>query len=423
MHFVRHCGQLLLATCFVLAPARAQVPLTLPEAQRLAVSRSQQVAAQDAAAQAARELAAAAGQLPDPVLKLGVDNLPVNGADRFSLSRDFMTMRRIGLMQELPRADKRRLKVERVERDLQRIGADRIQAVATVQQGTALAWIERHYNRQMLELLQRQLEETRRQEQGAEIAYRGGRGSQAEVFAARTAVVLLQDRITQAERQLRAARLMLARWIGADAEARAATPVDWRQAPIAAPVAGRLAELPQLRQLAAQVAAAETELRQAQANTRADWTVEATYAQRGPAYSNMVSIGIAIPLQLDRANRQDREVAARRAALAEAQARYQDALAAQEAEVGVLQSDWTANMQRLEQLAAGLVPSAQQRTEAALAAYRAGRGDLASVLAARRDETEARMQLLSLEMETARQWAQLGFLIPDTPAMPQKEQP
>lgn len=31
-----------------------------------------------------------------------------------------MTMRRIGLMQELPSTDKRRLKVERVERDVQR---------------------------------------------------------------------------------------------------------------------------------------------------------------------------------------------------------------------------------------------------------------------------------------------------------------
>jgi hypothetical protein len=45
------------------------------------------------------------------------------------------------------------------------------------------------------------------------------------------------------------------------------------------------------------------------------------------------------------------------------------------------------------------------------------------VLAARRDETDARIQLLSLEMETARLWAQLNQLIPDIPATTRKEQP
>jgi hypothetical protein len=40
--------------------------------------------AQDATASAARDMAVAAGQRPDPVLKLGINNLPVNGPDRFS---------------------------------------------------------------------------------------------------------------------------------------------------------------------------------------------------------------------------------------------------------------------------------------------------------------------------------------------------
>lgn len=422
---VRCSGRFLLAICFVLGPivARAQVPLTLTQAQRLAVERSQQVAALDAAAQAARETAVAAGQLPDPVLKVGVENLPVNGPDRFSLSRDFMTMRRIGLMQELPRSEKRRLKVERVERDIQRIDAERAQAVATVQRETALAWTERHYNQQMLHLLQRQLEETRQQEQGAEIAYRSGRGSQADVFAARTSAISLQDRIGLVERQVRAARLIVARWIGPDAEQLPASGMDWRQSQAAEAVVSRLSELPQLKQLAAQVAAAETDLRQAQANTRSDWTLEMTYAQRGSAYSNMVSVGVSIPLQLDRGNRQDREVAAKGAALAEAEARYRDALASQEAEVRVLLSNWMANKERFARLGGELIPAAMQRTQAALAAYRAGRGDLVGVLAARRDETDARIQLLSLEMETARLWAQLNQLIPDIPATTRKEQP
>lgn len=112
------------------APAWAQAPLSLQEAQRIAVARSQQLAAQDAAAASVREMSVAAGQLPDPVLKVGVQNLPVSGPDRFSLTRDFMTMRSIGVMQEITRSDKRRLRVERAQREGERIQAERVETTA-----------------------------------------------------------------------------------------------------------------------------------------------------------------------------------------------------------------------------------------------------------------------------------------------------
>src|SRR5687768_5239964 len=79
--------------------AASEVPLTLAEAQRLAVQRSRQLNGIDASATASREMAVASSQRPDPVLKLGIDNLPVDGPDKGSLSRDFMTMRRVGLSQ------------------------------------------------------------------------------------------------------------------------------------------------------------------------------------------------------------------------------------------------------------------------------------------------------------------------------------
>ena len=43
------------------------------------------------------------------MLKAGVDNLPVNGPQRFTIGQDFITMRRIGIEQEWVSGDKRRL--------------------------------------------------------------------------------------------------------------------------------------------------------------------------------------------------------------------------------------------------------------------------------------------------------------------------
>ena len=78
------------------SPSWGAESLSLEDALRIAAGRSRQLVAQDALASAAREQSVAAGQLPDPVLKFGINNLPINGADRFNLTRDFMTMRRSG---------------------------------------------------------------------------------------------------------------------------------------------------------------------------------------------------------------------------------------------------------------------------------------------------------------------------------------
>ena len=110
------------------------------EAERLMLERELEAEQARAAAEAAaREQAVAAGQLPDPVLKFGIDNVPANGPDRGSLTRDFMTQRRIGLSQEITRSEKRQLRSERFERDAQRVQAQRQLTLANLQRDTALA--------------------------------------------------------------------------------------------------------------------------------------------------------------------------------------------------------------------------------------------------------------------------------------------
>ena len=390
-------------------------PLTLAQAQLIAANRSQQLVAQGAITQAARSMAVSAGQLPDPVLKLGIDNLPVTGPDKFSVTRDFMTMRRIGMSQEITRSDKRQLKTERFERDADRAQAQRQLVYAGLQRDTALAWLEVYYTQAMRILVQQQLQETRLQGQGADIAFRSGRGSQADGFAARAALVMQEDRLSQIDRQSRGAALMLTRWIGTDATRPLAGQADWQTSVIGDILsAEHLKRHPQLLVAAAQLQAAETDARLAQANTKSDWTVEAAYQQRGPAFSNMVSIGVSIPLQLDQKNRQNREVVAKMALVDEAKANYEEALRAHEAEVRGLINDWQNGKERVSRYNKQLLPIAAQRTEAALTSYQVGKSDLANALAVRRDEIDTRIQALSLELETARLWAQLNYLAPDS---------
>ena len=61
-------------------------PLSLDQAIDLAVQRSQMARSAQAGAMSAAEMARAAGQQPDPMLSVGIDNVPATGTNRFSTS-------------------------------------------------------------------------------------------------------------------------------------------------------------------------------------------------------------------------------------------------------------------------------------------------------------------------------------------------
>lgn len=412
--FKRGLGTVLLAAA--LSPSMAALAadlLPLPEAQRLAVQRSRQVAAQAAAASASRDMAVAASQLPDPVLRAGIDNLPVNGADRGNLTADFMTMRRIGVMQEITAADKRALRSERYAREADKNLSQKEQTEAAVERDTALAWFELSYAQAMAALIGGQGAEAQRELLAAEAAYRAGRGSQADVLAARSAIAMLDDRASDAGRRVRTARTMLARWVGdaASLPLAGAPAVDTIRFDPAA-LDTELVHHPDVAVLQRQEDIAATEARLAEANRKSDWTVELAFQQRGPAYSNMISVGVSIPLQWDQKNRQDREVAARRAMVEQVRAERDEMLRQHTAEVRVLLNEWQSGRERLARYAGELLPLAQARVDAVLAAYRGGKSTLSEVLAARRGALDVRLSALQLEADTARSWAQLNFLFP-----------
>lgn len=404
---------LALVTQLVSLDAHAQQALSLEQAMRLAQERSRQLAAQDAGATASRQMAVAAGQLPDPVLKTGLSSLPISGPDRFSFTRDFSTMATVGVVQEFTRADKRSARAGRFEREAEVAEAGRAVALANLRRDTAMAWLDRLYQERMRELLQMQRAEAALQIEAAEAAYRGGRGMQADVFAARSAVAQIDDRVRQTDRQVATARTRLARWVGEDAKLALGVPPGLAAVRLdAARLEAELAHHPQIALMVRQEALARAEAEVARANKRADWSVELTYSQRSAAYSNMVSVNLSIPWQWDPKNRQDREVSAKLALAEQMTAEREEATREHVAQTRAWLQEWQGNRDRLTHYDDALIPLASERTRAAIAAYRGGGGLLSAVLEARRMEIDTRMDRLRLDMETAGLWAQLEYLIP-----------
>jgi outer membrane protein TolC len=414
MSFIAIIAALLFSAASMAGFAQA---LTLGEAQRLAAGGAPLLAAQEAAVRAAREASIGASALPDPKLTLGIENLPLEGGDRFSLTRDFMTMRKVGVMQDFVRGEKLQLRGERAGAEVRKEIATLAASQANLRRDVALAWIDAWAAERQLALLRELEGEAGLAVTTAQAALAGGKGQAAEPFAARLSEAQLVDRMVEARRAIARARAQLFRWIG-DAAVRTLgdAPDFARLVHRHADLLGDLETHPHLAMYAPMQAMADAEVRLAEAAKRPDWSVEVAYAQRGPSYSNMVSIGVRIDLPIFEAKRQNPAIASRLAAAEQVRAQAEDARRAHLAEIRMLLADWDAAVERARRFESAQIPLARQRSQAALADYRGGKGDIAPVLEARRAEIETRLAQLQATADMARAWAQLTFLLPVTAA-------
>ena len=396
-----------------LARAAGTEPLPFADALRIGEKTSPRLAAQGAALGAATELVPRARELPDPKLRIGIENLPVNGADRFEYNSDFMTMRKIGVMQDFPNSEKRRLRGERaaLERDVEAANLDAQRA--GLRREIALAWLELYFAQQGRAPLVELVGELQLQLDTVSAAIAAGRQNTADALALRGAGVAAQDRVIEQDRTIERARYMLATWLREDASRPLADPPDtgtFDHPPTA--LLDNLHEHPELKAYAEREALARTDVALAANSKKSDWSLEVAYGQRGPAFSNMISVMVSIDLPWEAEKRQDRDFAAKKLLANQAQAQTEEARRMHEAELRGFYADWQTAGVRIERFAKLLLPLARERVAAALAAYRGGRGDLGAVLEARRAETETRLASVQSQLERARAWAKLNFLLP-----------
>jgi cobalt-zinc-cadmium efflux system outer membrane protein len=144
------------------------------------------------------------------------------------------------------------------------------------------------------------------------------------------------------------------------------------------------------------------------AERKPNWSWEVSYGQR-TGYSDMVSVGVTIPLPVAPAQRQDRETAAKLAMVEQAEAKLGDATRAATAEYRELASDARRLQQRIERYRSGVVAPAEQRTAAATAVYRSNQTSLVTLFEARHAEVDAETRLLTLQRDLAKAQARLAY--------------
>ena len=401
-------GQLSSATL-----ARAQA-LTLDRAVEIAVDSAPEIQAGRAAIAAAQAAAISAGQLPDPQLLIGVDNLPVSGPDAYSTTRDFMTMRKVGVMQEFPAARKRRLQHAQALAQADVADAELVEAQLDIARDTAQAWIRQATAQASLDDLQRFKPEVELQAAAARSSVASGLSPVADALAAEAAVAKLDNRLLAMQIEVRRAAFDLERRIGAAAGQPLAPIPSFSALPAtAAALQVSVHEHGALLTYESRIAKARTEIDLARAARRPDWSAELAFGKRSPEYSDMLSMQLRVRLPLFTRYRQDPIISSKHAELRRLQAEREAQVRMHTAELQQALIEWELLGAQLKHYEAELLPLARERSRAALAAYRAGRGDLRAALDAHAQEVELVIERADLLNDRGRTWAYLRYLGPE----------
>jgi cobalt-zinc-cadmium efflux system outer membrane protein len=397
---------------FIACAARAaEDPLTLDAAIEHALREAPQVVAAQSSLEGAQAYLPSAGRLPDPELVIGVDNLPVNGSDQFSLTRDFMTMSKVGVMQTVPAGAKRRYRAEAAAREVDVAVSELRAARFQTASAAAEAWISVAVAEETLERVRVLKSDLSVQSSTARAALSSGRGTAADALASEATLARLDNQILELEQQRAMRRAELARWVGEGAS-RELGDLPWKRELAMAPeiLIQEVASHPPLAPIAARVEAAKTQVNLARAERHSDWAAQLNFARRGPDYSDMISLEFRVGLPLFARNRQNPAIAAKLASVRASEAELDAELRMHSAEIEATVAMWRSGRQRLQHFESTLLPLSRDRSRAVLTAYGSGRGDQRSVLDALRDEVDLQREYVGLEGDVTRAWTFLNLL-------------
>ena len=382
--------------------------LSFSTALQLAEQQTPSLTAQTAGVNAARAAAIPAAALPDPKLVIGADNVPISGPERGNLNSDFMTMERIGVMQDVPNGDQRRARADIATAAIAKAEAERNIERLKVRRETAIAWLNRFYLERQLDVLGELDQENHLLDSAAKARLSSGKGMANEVLMPQLEAVDLADRRDEIQQAITQATAMLRRWVGEEAMLPLAG-----DAPVLSfdpsHLPAQLHRHPELAAYGPMTDMAAAEVRAAEAEKKSDWGVEFDYQRRAAPYSDMVSLQFKFDLPVFSGSRQTPRIAAKRHELERLDADRQSLLREHAAELDADLAQYTRLRQQLSRLQTTRLPLAIQKVDLQMASYRSGQSDLANVLAARRELIETRLRQIELQSQYAALAAKLTF--------------
>lgn len=402
----------------ILLSAGNALALDLKQAEQLAVQSDPSIESFRATSRSFEEASYADKTLPDPKLRLGASNLPVDG---FAIDQEAMTQLKLGIQQNFPAGDTLEIKQQQsrfLSRSALAQAEDaRLKIIRDVRETYLNLYYETSAHQIILETKQLFSDLVKI----TEAVYASGRSSQQDVVLANLELARLDDRIAKIQAREEGYRATLAQWLG-DA-AWSSISQDFPQLP----------ELPEEIDLNQVIPRHPAILAQSARVDASRQMVEMAKQEYKPGFSATVDYGfrsgqnpdntdradfltamVSMDIPLFTENRQDKKVSANVQKTAAARHLKDDKLRK-------LKQYYEKNYylwQRLGERAAlyknNLLTSAGNNTATALTAYQSGISEFNTLMRAEITELDVRLEDLRIRIDRAIAQAKLLYITGET---------
>jgi outer membrane protein TolC len=400
--------------CVAMSLNVAASGLSLEDAEALAIRADPGVESVESNRLALDESAVAAGQLPDPLLKMGLISFPT---DTFNFGQEAMTQVQLGLVQKFPRGQTRSLRTEQIKLQSAGLGAtaqdQKLRIILAVRELFLEIVTQRHLaiiNSDAIEVFS-DLEDITQE------YYATGRVYLQDVLQATVELAKVEDQATRIAQDEDQARARLAAWIGDAAYREMAAVWPQLKTPSSADVIkNKLRDHPRTLALQKNVSAAETGEELARQNYKPEFALDLTYGGRsgtnpdGSARADLLSLMLVMDVPLFHNNRQDRVMAARVAESSAAMFNLDDMYRRMRSEIDFHVATLQRQQIRIDLFENTLLPEAVFSSEASKEAYQSSLEDLTALLRAQITEFDLQLEHAGLLAEALKTQARLLYL-------------
>ena len=369
----------------VLAQEARTSPLKLNDVIEEALNKNPDVLAAKSKWEVFKERPPQAGSLDDPMLGLGIVNLPT---DTFSFRQEDMTMKEVSLTQRLPYPGKRGLRSEVAQKEAEAAFSDYEEVKVKVSRDVKMAYYELFFVNKAIEVTEKNREILKLLNQIAETKYSVGEGIHTDVFKAQVELSKMIDELIMLNQNRRTLKSKLNTLLHRPPFAPLGDPEAVSLEKFSADpeelVKAASERRPSLQSVKRMIERSTASLKLAERDYYPDFDIKLAYGQRDSSPTggrpDMVSAMVGFNLPIWYKSKQSRKVA-------ESQKDIQatkDQLTALTNEIRFMMSEKLIDIERAEKqielLKTGIIPQATLSLDSAIASYRVNKVDFITLL-------------------------------------------
>lgn len=363
------------------------------------------------------EASVADNSLPDPKLRIGAVNVPV---DTFDLEQEQMTQLKVGIQQSFPRGNTLDLKQQQsqfLSHSAMAMADDtKLKIIRDVRQ----AYLNLYYEVSANAIIKETRSLFSELVKITESNYAAGRVNQQDVVLAGLEFSRLEDRATKIQAQEEIYRATLTQWIG---------DVAWNaissefpvlpDLPVSVDLNKVIPQHPLIRAQSAKVDASKKMTEVARQGYKPGWNATLDYGYRsgnnpdGSERPDFATALVSLDIPLFTANRQDRKVAAKQQEVNAARFIKDDKLRVLKQFYEKNQHSWQRLSERKRLYEKSLLHSAKNNSKAALNAYQSGVSEFNTLMRAQITELDVRLEDLRIRVDRAIAQAKILYVLGD----------